>query len=78
MVAIPSSVDDTSLEHKVSQVFDNIGVEVGERDIQSCHWLKKDKSRTISNDCRVKVEENGSPKSNDLEPLFPEVDIESL
>ena len=41
MVGIPSSVGN-----KVCQ-FREIGVEVDDRDTQSCHRLKKDKSQTI-------------------------------
>ena len=47
VVGIPSSVGDTTLEKKICQVFLGIGVEVGEKDMQSCHRLKKNKSQTI-------------------------------
>ena len=46
VVGIPMSVRDNALEQKVYNVFQDIGVDICDRDIQACHRLK-DKDRTI-------------------------------
>ena len=46
VVGIPMSVRDNVLEQKIYDVFQEIGVDVCDRDIQACHRLK-DKDRTI-------------------------------
>ena len=45
-VGIPMSVRDSVLEQKVSDVFQEIGVDICDRDIQTCHRLK-DEDQTI-------------------------------
>ena len=45
VVGIPTSVKDDALEDKVLNVFREIGVEIGQRDIQACHRVKN--NRTI-------------------------------
>ena len=47
MGGIPSTVGDTTLDGKVCQVLRETGIEVSERDIPSCQWLKKNKSQTF-------------------------------
>ena len=47
VVAIPTSVGDKALEDKEDQIFQEIKVEVGGRNTQSCHQLQKGKLRTI-------------------------------
>ena len=46
VVGIPMSVRDNVPEQKIYDVFQEIGVDVCDRDIQACHRLK-DKDRTI-------------------------------
>ena len=46
VVGIPMSVRDNVLEQKVCDMFQEIGVDICDRDIQACHHLK-DKDRTI-------------------------------
>ena len=46
VVGIPMSVRDNILEQKIYDVFQEIGVDVCDRDIQACHRLK-DKDRII-------------------------------
>ena len=46
VVGIPMSVRDNILEQKIYDVFQEIGVDVCDRDIQGCHRLK-DKDRII-------------------------------
>ena len=45
VVGIPMSVRDNALEQKVYNVFQDIGVDICDRDIQACHRLK-DKDQT--------------------------------
>ena len=40
VVGIPISVKDDALEDKVFKVFREIGVDIGQRDIQACHRVK--------------------------------------
>ena len=46
VVGIPMSVKDNVLEQKVCDLFQEIGVDICDRDIQACHLLK-DKDQTI-------------------------------
>ena len=46
VVGIPMFIRDNVLEQKVCDVFQEIGVDICDRDIQACHCLK-DKDRTI-------------------------------
>ena len=46
VVGIPMFIRDNALEQKVCDVFQEIGVDICDRDIQACHCLK-DKDRTI-------------------------------
>ena len=46
VIGIPSSIRDKDLEDKVRNIFEEIGVNVNERDIQACHRLRE-RNRTI-------------------------------
>ena len=64
------------LEEKVCGIFHELGVEIGQRDIQACQKKKKKKK------IRLKLVETGSVKTithvNDLKDLFPSIDIDNL
>ena len=45
LIGIPTSVKDDVLEEKVCGIFHEIGIEIGQRDIQVCHQIKN--NRTI-------------------------------
>ena len=44
VIGIPTSVKDDALEDKVINVFREIGVEIGQRDIQACHRVKNNQT----------------------------------
>ena len=46
VIGIPSSIKDQDLESKVHNIFEEIGVNIDERDTQDCHRLRE-KDRTI-------------------------------
>ena len=65
------------LGEKVCGIFHELGVEIGQRDIQACQ-KKNNKKKII----RLKLVETGSVKTithvNDLKDLFPSFDIDNL
>ena len=44
VVGIPSSVKDDALEDKIFNAFQEIGAEIGQRDIQACQRMKNNRS----------------------------------
>ena len=69
LIGIPTSVKGDVLKEKVCGIFHELGVEICQRDFQTCHRIKNN---------RVMVE-NGSVKNithvNDLNDLFPDINI---
>ena len=44
-IGIPTSVKDDVLEEKVCGIFHELGVEIGQRDIQACHRIKTNRTK---------------------------------
>ena len=70
VIGIPSSIRDKDLEDKVRNIFGEIGVNINERDIQSCHRLRE-KDRTIVKFVNMKDCTNILRVKKDMKHLDP-------
>ena len=69
VVGIPTTVDNNNLEEKVCEIFQKIGVNVSESDIEACHRIKNNK--TIVKFCKRKMCHDVFRKKKDLKKVKP-------